>query len=172
MKEVLLVLFTYLLILVGCGQEQVKKVSSPESTLLTVETARLANLESGGEDSHTSSFLRIAKPVLPMVLNEDTVWVDQVQSKDGSVLTYIYEMPYNKNHYTNANVDLESVVAVAKSCIAGELAHLSEQQTSKNDSTIKALLQGMTFQYVYNDTNGNLIYDLNITKEDVFTTKY
>ena len=171
MKSVLLVLFTYLLITVGCGQEPGKKVSSSESTLLPVETTLLADFESGGEESQTSSFLRISKPVLPMVLNEDTIWVDQVQSKDGSVLTYIYEMPYDKNHYTNGDVDLESVIAVAKSCIAGELAHLSEQQTSKNDSTIKALLQGMTFQYVYNDTKGNLIYDLNITKEEVFTTK-
>lgn len=171
MKAVLFALFISLL-MVGCGQEPGKKEISPKSYHSPDETAPLSTIESGDQELHDSTFLRISKPVLPMVLNEDTVWVDQIQSKDGSVLTYIYEMPYDKNHYTTANVDLESVIAVAKSCIAGELAHLSEQQTSKNDSTIKALLQGMTFHYVYNDTEGNLIYDLNITREDVFTTKY
>lgn len=48
--------------MVGCGKEPVKKLSSSESTHLPIETTPLINLESGGEQSCTSSLLRMSQP--------------------------------------------------------------------------------------------------------------
>lgn len=152
----------------GCGQEEFVEQNSIDHNHSSVESTPLSNLAPNEKQAKERKFIRVAKPALPISLNEDTVWVDQYQSEDGSVLTFVYETPYLTEQYTVNGVDLESVIAVAKSCIAGELAHLSGQQSANPDSTLTALRQGMTFNYIYKDTKGNSIYEVNVTKADVF----
>jgi len=166
--KIVLLIFLGTILMGGYGQEEYVEQNSIDLNHSSAKTTPLANLAPNDKQTRERKFIRLPKPALPIALKEDTIWIDQYQSEDGSVLTFAYETSYVREQYTANGVDLKSVIAVAKSCIAGELAHLSEQQSVNPDPTLTALRQGMTFIYIYKDTKGSSIYELNVTKADVF----
>ena len=105
-----------------------------------------------------------------MVVGDDTIWTEQIQSEDGSRLTFIYEVPYTREQYTSSGLRMIDVEMNARGLVAGELAQLIEQFDPGNvqDQTVPALKSGVTFQYVYRSSQtGSTLYQFDLHQRDL-----
>lgn len=163
MKNIILGLITGVVIMLNWGCQP---TMTPEDTEGEAINGQVPVKEDGNK---TTSFLRVNSPNLPMVVGDDTIWTEQHQSKDGSRLTFVYEVPYTREQYTSTGLRMIDVSMNARGLVAGELANLIEQFDPGNlDQTVPALKSGVTFNYVYRSSvTGGTLYEFDLHKRDL-----
>lgn len=163
MKNIILGLITGVVMLSwGC-----QPTMTPEDTEGESINGQVPVKEDGNK---TTNFLRVGQPNLPMVVGDDTIWIEQHQSADGSRLTFIYEVPFTRTQYTSTGLRMIDVCMNARGLVAGELANLVEtfDPSEVMDQTVPALNSGVTFNYIYRSSlTGGTLYEFDLHKRDL-----